>query len=48
MAEAKAREINGLLLADAFRWEAYITHEQEEVEVVKKWGEIVIALLGFC
>ena len=40
-AEAKAREISGLLLANAFTWDTYVKHEPGDVEVVKKWGETV-------
>jgi len=42
-AEAKAREISGLLLANTFSWDAYTKHQQEDIELVKTWGEIVVA-----
>jgi hypothetical protein len=40
-AEAKAREISGLLLASAFDWEPYIRCVQVEEACIRTWGEVV-------
>ncbi|WP_019498840.1 hypothetical protein [Pseudanabaena sp. PCC 6802] len=40
-AEAKAREVSGLLLASAFNWEPYLRHEKVDKSNIKLWGEIV-------
>lgn len=40
-AEAKAREISGLILAGAFDWEPYYSSPIQEMSKPKTWGEVL-------